>query len=272
MRPLIALAATALTALGCPTLPERLPPQDERDAGSVVPPNQPDKPAWPSVFAKTVTRVTVEVDYQSGAAPITTPDLVLGEPPWEVFAANARALFARHPRTLIIPTQLEQMQQVTLDGDQNFNTTELLAHAAQHFTTPHTEAERAYYMLFVDGFFEDASGVRSNVLGVSIGDTRSTFIFKRALGNSGYRTEQATAVHEFGHAVGLVENGVPATTPHHDIAHPAHCTNAANCVMFWQIEQDVTSADDLVTRLLVGGNKVLFDQACLDDTHAAAGE
>ena len=28
--------------------------------------------------------------------------------------------------------------------------------------------------------------------------------------------EQSTIVHEIGHAIGLVNNGVPATTAHHD--------------------------------------------------------
>lgn len=268
-----ALAAAALAAMGCPMPPEPPePPQNPQpDDGDPVAPNEPDKPAWPSVFAKSVTKVTLEVDYENGAEPITSADLGLTRP-WDVFEANAQALFAGHPRTLVIPKQLSQMEALTLSGDENFTTTELLAVAASHFTTPHTETERAYYMLFVDGFFQDASGVRNNVLGISIGDTRSTFIFKRALGSAGYSVEQATVVHEFGHAVGLVANGIPVTSPHHDEAHPAHCTNADACVMYWAIEQSVSSAADLVTRLLVGDNKVLFDDACLNDARAAGGE
>lgn len=42
-------------------------------------------------------------------------------------------------------------------------------------------------------------------------------------------------VHEFGHAMGLVNNGAPMQTPHEDPQHPGHSNNR-NSVMWWEAE------------------------------------
>lgn len=47
--------------------------------------------------------------------------------------------------------------------------------------------------------------------------------------------ERATLLHEAGHAMGLVDNGLPMVTPREDPEHPGHPTNAQS-VMYWAIE------------------------------------
>ncbi|HUR68526.1 MAG TPA: hypothetical protein VM370_04710 [Candidatus Thermoplasmatota archaeon] len=47
--------------------------------------------------------------------------------------------------------------------------------------------------------------------------------------------ERATLLHEAGHAMGLVNNGLPMVAPHEDRENPGHSTNRQS-VMWWQVE------------------------------------
>jgi hypothetical protein len=79
--------------------------------------------------------------------------------------------------------------------------------------------------------------------------------------------EQGVWMHEIGHLLGLVDNGLPMVTPHKDPTHGAHDQNNA-CIMFWAYETgDVL--DEIRSRLL-GGNtsKLDFDDACKNDIAA----
>ena len=76
----------------------------------------------------------------------------------------------------------------------------------------------------------------NRILGINLDGTPTIAIFKPVIESaSNSRTEkalieQSTIVHEIGHAIGLVNKGVRATTAHHDTANGAHCTNEG-CVM-----------------------------------------
>jgi hypothetical protein len=79
--------------------------------------------------------------------------------------------------------------------------------------------------------------------------------------------EQAVWLHEIGHVIGLVDNGLPMVLNHEDSAHPAH-DHDANCVMYWAYEGDAVLqriADDL---LQTGNSALDFDQACRNDVAA----
>ena len=78
--------------------------------------------------------------------------------------------------------------------------------------------------------------------------------------------EQATLVHEFGHAVGLVNNGLPLTSEHHDAEHGAHCNNE-DCVMYYQVE-GASAMVDFVLNRVTSGDVVLFADDCLADAAA----
>jgi hypothetical protein len=95
------------------------------------------------------------------------------------------------------------------------------------------------HLLFLDGRFEQA-----NVLGVAIGhDTIAIFsqvirdnctTFNGCL--SGPESVfRAVLVHEFGHAMGLVNNGIPMVRNHEDPEHKGHSANCAS-VMYWAVE------------------------------------
>lgn len=79
--------------------------------------------------------------------------------------------------------------------------------------------------------------------------------------------EQATIVHEFGHAAGLVDNGLAQASPPNDAAHDGHCTNQ-DCVMYWAIE-GTGGAIAYVQKSLLSSNTVLWGKECLDDAAKA---
>ncbi len=67
--------------------------------------------------------------------------------------------------------------------------------------------------------------------------------------------------HEFGHLLGLVDQGSPMLATHKDATHGAHCDNS-NCLMFYGIE---TNASGLT-------GKPLLDANCKADLKANGGK
>lgn len=99
------------------------------------------------------------------------------------------------------------------------------------------------HILYLDGEFE-----QQNALGVTLGTRNPTTtgpiaIFSETLRNacgplclSGTDPAmRAVTVHEAGHALGLVNNGIGMRTPHEDGAHPGHSNSRAS-VMYWEVE------------------------------------
>jgi hypothetical protein len=75
---------------------------------------------------------------------------------------------------------------------------------------------------------------------------------------------QAVVVHEFGHALGLVNRGTPMVTPHEDGQHAGHSSNSGS-VMYWAVESST------VTSVLSGGPPSDFDSNDRADLHHAGG-
>ena len=124
------------------------------------------------------------------------------------------------------------MEDIGAIPDEELTVDDLLAIAAAHRDQRSSAAVYTYYVVFVSGFYTDGTGPRPNVLAVSIGSTGVVAMFKDVIAGTGgvvpnveKFVEQSTLVHELGHAVGLVANGVATTSAHHDSAHGAHCTN-----------------------------------------------
>jgi hypothetical protein len=135
---------------------------------------------------------------------------------------------------------------------------------------------KTYYVIFVSGYFTDASGPNSAVLGISLGDTGVVAMFKDVIRSTDIGVpnvvryvEQASLTHELGHSIGLVANGVAMVAPHRDTAHGAHCSNNS-CVMYWQID-GTNGAAAYAQAYVTSGNTILFDDACLADVDARSG-
>ena len=123
-------------------------------------------------------------------------------------------------------------------------------------------------VIFLNGLYNGSA----SILGVHFTGTPHAFVFKDvvvSVGGSGVEqryVEQATVVHEIGHAVGLVNNGVPMVTNHEDPAHSAHSTNT-DCVMYYAVE----SSSGILTTIadyVLGNQLNLFAPESLQDARA----
>ncbi|MBA3502834.1 MAG: hypothetical protein M4D80_05470 [Myxococcota bacterium] len=226
-----------------------------------------------TVFDPAITKVTVEIDYEAGQEPYTGNIVGFGDT-FDISTTNIGRLFAGK-KTLVIPKTVAAMQSIGAVADEQLTVNDLLALATTHRMGKDAATEKTYYVLFVSGFFTDANGPNNAVLGVSIGDTGVIVMFKdvvrssSGLSNIQRFVEQSTLVHELGHAIGLVNNGVPLTTPHQDAPHGAHCTNES-CVMYWQNE-GASAMAAWATQFVLSSNTILFKTECLGDVDALTG-
>jgi hypothetical protein len=152
---------------------------------------------------------------------------------------------------------------------------DLLDYSDAHFGTGTGSKTVAIHLLFVDGTYD-----QGNVLGATFSretnsgkvvETGPVVIFsERIEAGCGPLCPTGTApafravtLHEFGHAIGLVNNGVEMVRDHEDDAHPGHSANR-NSVMYWEVE---TSG---IFNLL-GGPPTEFDGDDRADLCAAGG-
>ncbi len=125
----------------------------------------------------------------------------------------------------------------------------------------------AAYFLILDGAYE-----QENVLGVAYYNT-SMALFEEVIRNnsggigqpSASTVESAVLQHEFGHILGLVDNGTGMVQDHEDPEHEKHC-NEESCLMYYAIQ-----TTDLMGNLS-GGNIPELDSQCLQDLQANGGK
>ncbi len=222
------------------------------------------------LFGPEVKEVRVEVDYQAGAAPFVRGNRLM-EQPWDFFRINAEALFARHPRDIHVPSGLEEMERIDdiAPKTKTFTTEAIMDIAALHRDAYSDGLLASYYVIFLDGHYADENGKRDDVLGVTVGSTGVVAMFKPVIRKvSGSRfAEQATLIHEFGHAIGLVNFGLPVVGDHHDEANGAHCNNE-DCVMYY-LNEGRKDLVEFIERFEATGDAVMFGPDCLRDAFAA---
>jgi hypothetical protein len=235
-------------------------------------PSTPAQPPLSVLFSEAVRRVTLEVDYVPGAEPYTGSTGRLGSI-WEIYQDNVTALFDGK-KELVYPSTLAEMERIEDVGETQFRTADILTIAQRHRAVPPTSDAVTFYVIFLRGVYVEPDGNASpETLGVSIGSTGVIAMFKPAIASTATKgtttprfVEQATLVHELGHAVGLVDNGVTATSAHLDPDHANHCSSAS-CVMYWSNE-GARGAADYVQNYLETGSRVLFGPECLADLRA----
>jgi hypothetical protein len=224
------------------------------------------------VFDAAVTKVAVEIDFETAQAPFTGPVAGFGDT-FDLTVENVDRLFSGK-KALTIPRVLPEMEDIGTLADEELTTDDLLA-LADTYRGRHDESDtKTYYLLFVSGHFADAGGVQPNVLGLSIGHTGVIAMFKDVIRSTASPVlptlvrfvEQTTLVHELGHAIGLVDNGVPTVAAHVDTPHGAHCTND-RCVLYY-LNEGASDAAMFARQVITTGNKILFDDQCLADVDA----
>lgn len=222
------------------------------------------------LYSPRITTIVLEVDYAPGAEPYTGEVGGFGDL-WGLFRSNAEALFADSGKTFVIPTTVEEMEELTDVSAEDFTAAEILDLAELYRDEPNTSSTATFYAVWLDGYFDDGTEVRQDVLGVSIGGTGVIAMFKPVVETTGGSfpniakyIEQTTIIHEFGHGVGLVNNGVPMTSEHEDVDNGAHCTNP-ECVLYYANE-GASGAVEFVKDYVTSGGSILFGAECLADT------
>lgn len=125
----------------------------------------------------------------------------------------------------------------------------------------------AAYFIILDGQFE-----QENVLGFAYFNTSMALLGGTIERNSGgfnqpskEIVETAVLQHEFGHILGLVDNGTPAVQDHLDQANGAHC-DVESCLMYFAVR-----TSDFMNNL-TGGNVPELDAQCIQDLQANGGK
>ncbi len=119
-------------------------------------------------------------------------------------------------------------------------------------------------------FFADAPYSAGDVLGLAYGTTSCAIFEKTVMDNSGgigqpTKTVLETTVleHEYGHLMGLVDNGSDMVTAHSADGH--HCDNS-DCLMYYAVE-----TLDFIGNL-AGGEIPELDAHCISDLQANGGK
>ncbi len=228
-----------------------------------------------TVFDPAVTNVSVEIDYETGQEPFTGPIIGFGDT-FDLTVANIGRLFAG-TKQLAIPRVTADMQDIGAVADEELTVADVLALAEAHRDQHDSRSAKTYYVVFVSGHFADSNGVQNQVLGVSIGDTGVLVMFKDVIRSTDVigvpnvvrYVEQSTLIHELGHAIGLVANGVPEATAHKDAPHGAHCDDD-KCVMYY-LNEGASDAAAFVQQKVLANDSILFDAHCLSDVDALTG-
>ncbi len=213
----------------------------------------------------------IRVAYEPTAAPFT--GTVAGGNLWDILEENLTSIFQfrSSPPALVVPKTTAAMTAIPAQMRGSWTTTDIRDLDSRYAATVATPIESQFNVYFVRGYFNDGTGPSNAVIGVSLGGTNIVVIFKDVIDSSGtgavqMYVEQSTVVHEIGHALGFVNNGVPMVVAHQDVAHGAHTTNS-NCVMNWANE-GTTNLQSFVVKYLTTSSKVMWGQQVLDDARA----
>ena len=193
--------------------------------------------------------IIIEIQYMPGAAPD------------QESVSNLRSFLTEHLEKSNI-TLMEPLE-ISSGGQESYTATdvrEIEEENRQQFTE---ESKLASYILFLDGEYETES-----VLGIAYYNTSTAYFSEtidRISGGLGQPTrtmiESTVFAHEFGHLMGLVNNGIETQADHHDSENGAHCT-VENCLMYYQVETTNFFAN------LFDGSIPELDEFCLADIEA----
>jgi len=226
-------------------------------------------------FRKT-QKIVLEVYYESGAEPFygTTAS---GKQLWEVVEQNLTSIMQYRTTTpsLEVPMSIASMTVIATQSRSSWLGTDILSLSGQNRQGDSSTETSYFYIYFLKGYYNNGSGPQSSVLGVSLSGTPIIAIFKDAVKASAANpngpvakfVEQSTLVHEIGHALGFVNNGVPMVgTNHQDTAHGAHSTNS-NCVMYW-LNEGGSDLVQFVQNYITSSSFVMWGSEVLGDAQA----
>ncbi|MDZ4846754.1 MAG: hypothetical protein SH857_14530 [Chitinophagales bacterium] len=221
------------------------------------------------IFYKQMESLTLEVAYETGAEPYDYT--INGENVWLFAELNIESLFAQRPLQIdvLVPAGLAQMTLIPDQIKNGFTSNDILNLSDQYRQDEGNEVSGNIFILFLDGYFKQDDTVRQTIAGVHLSGTTVVAVFKPLVTSSHVTkiirefVEQSIVIHEIGHAIGLVKNGLPLTSSHQDIDNGAHCINT-DCVMYWQNER-TTNVTSFVQSYLGESKQVIFGPECIAD-------
>lgn len=272
----IAGAGISLAALaGCPLFEESsedAPDADPAGAGDAT--SGGDDAAPPLDEVPSRVRDTIRADDYTRL--VLEVDVVEDKAPRDGVEDELEELFAD---ILNKPDGIEAVRDDVLDprgSDHEWSFEELRELADETFDLDVDEDTTALHALWVDGRSERDDD-DSRILGLQFG--RHTVLFKDTIEDvcessstpvnreqACRRTERAIWIHEIGHAIGLVDNGLPMVEDHKDEGRGAHSEND-ECIMYWAYTGEALG-DRVVDAILGGEPELGFDEYCLHDIEA----
>ncbi len=221
-----------------------------------------------SNYFKSSQKIIVEVYYESGAEPFAGSTLN-GMPYWKILEDNLNAIFQYRTSKpiVVVPKDLATMTLIPVQNKTKWTPDDLIQLNTQYKQASPTATEAHFYIYFLKG----NSTSSNNVIAESVNGTPVIGIYKNVITASGgpivqRYVEQSTLVHEIGHALGFVNNGVPMKTNHQDSAHGAHSTNP-NCVMYY-LNEGAADMMSFVSKFISSGNTIMWGPEVLADAQA----
>ncbi len=230
-------------------------------------------------YFKVSKRLTIQVAYEPAAEPYAG-SVSPGNPfsVWQLTEENLFALYQGRadPPLISVPKTLDQFQVIPAQNKTSWKLEELYELAQEHRNGESSASHTYFWVVFLKGHYHDGKKLQTGTVGLAIGGTTVIAIFKDVVEGTGAGqsaplmqelvpryVEQSTVVHELGHALGLVDNGIPMHQPHKDADHGAHCNNP-DCVMYW-VNEGTGDLANFVRNMITSGGVVMYDQKCLDD-------
>ena len=213
-------------------------------------------------------QIKINVYYEPDAAPYVGG--ALGYSYWDLLTKNLQSLFQGKSQTpsISVPKTLNEMTELKSLNKTTWGLEEVQKMAKEKISND-PSGTTTFHIFFLKGLAEESSGI----IGFHINGTKIIAIFKDVIRASAQNengivakyVEQATIIHELGHALGLVNNGLPMKSAHQDKEHGAHCNNP-NCVMYYANE-GMNSMLNFAQKISNDLTVNMFDQQCLNDAH-----
>lgn len=226
---------------------------DENPAFSYNHQDQPGSSAVDFLSSDDFENLIVEIDYMEGY-----------EPTDETLSNLKSFLESRLNKsniTIMSPSSIDA------GGQSSYTANEVRDLEEEHRSEFSEENTLAAYVIILDGEYS-----QSNVLGIAYYNT-SAALFGESIqsasegigSNPKSLIESTVLQHEYGHLLGLVNNGVEMQEDHQDEENGHHCNNE-NCLMYYAVE-----TTDFFASLL-GGEVPDLDESCRADLSAAGGK
>jgi len=162
---------------------------------------------------------------------------------------------------------IEEPGEIPAEGQSSYSANEIRNLERRHRDTFSSEGRIGAYFIIADGEFSQA-----NVLGIAHFNT-SMALFGPAIDNvsgglgepSKFVVETIVMRHEFGHILGLVNNGIEMVDDHHDVENGAHCT-VEECLMNFSVRTSNFFEN------IFGGEIPVLEEFCRTDISNAGGK